>query len=350
MRTSRHLPIAALTAALTGLSLYAPASAATADDPAGIVAAADAAAEVAATSPEEPDLALSWEAGAGTAAADGWTAVVPADPAEPIEVSGAVDLGLRIAETGLTPAEQSADGAVFTGEDGAADYVVDVTADGPRVRAVMDRGDDTVHEYAIDVPEGMRLELGKDGGVGLVGEQDTELGTVTVTLPVIRAPWAVDAAGAPVPTSFEVAGSTVRQIVSPQAGTTFPVTADPQTCTELCYPVAIYFNKAETRTASDTGNAALITATCTTVATAAGSLLAGAVGTLAGPAGTVISAPIGGLLSGTTIGAICGLQTLWVALTAQSALNSDPQQCLQVDLYLPVPFLFPRTYTGDYCA
>lgn len=42
----------------------------------------------------------------------------------------------------------------------------------------------------------------------------------------IAAPWAVDASGNAVPTSFEVAGNTVTQVVE-HAGAVYPVTADP---------------------------------------------------------------------------------------------------------------------------
>jgi hypothetical protein len=45
---------------------------------------------------------------------------------------------------------------------------------------------------------------------------------------VVAPPWAVDAAGAPVPTHFVIIGSVLRQVVDFGSGTAFPVVADPE--------------------------------------------------------------------------------------------------------------------------
>jgi hypothetical protein len=76
------------------------------------------------------------------------------------------------------------------------------------------------YAFALDLPEGASLELQPDGSV-FVND------AMGLPIALLDVPWAVDANGAPVPTSFHVDGSTVTQIVDVSATTAFPVVADP---------------------------------------------------------------------------------------------------------------------------
>lgn len=72
------------------------------------------------------------------------------------------------------------------------------------------------------------LELNSDGSVSVVKEVTTPDGqTVKASQGEFAAPWAVDANGSPVPTSYEVHAMTLVQRVQPTDSTVFPVTADP---------------------------------------------------------------------------------------------------------------------------
>ncbi|WP_434971574.1 hypothetical protein [Microbacterium paraoxydans] len=71
-------------------------------------------------------------------------------------------------------------------------------------------------DLIISLPDGSLalLDVAADDQVSLVG--------------TIAAPWAYDATGAPVPTHFEVSGTTVTQIVEHRSGQyVYAITADP---------------------------------------------------------------------------------------------------------------------------
>ncbi|WP_371656744.1 MULTISPECIES: hypothetical protein [unclassified Streptomyces] len=74
--------------------------------------------------------------------------------------------------------------------------------------------------YDIGLPEGARLVKFDSEAVAAIAEDGSVLGGFDV-------PWAKDASGASVPTSYRVEGSTLIQTIRTAPDTTFPVTADP---------------------------------------------------------------------------------------------------------------------------
>ncbi|MFK4637814.1 hypothetical protein ABIA52_000703 [Paenarthrobacter histidinolovorans] len=83
-------------------------------------------------------------------------------------------------------------------------------------------GEAAPHEYRfdLDLPSGASAEVNADGSVRIVDVDGQPLGLVQV-------PWAYDANGAKVPTSFSLAGSQLIQTISHDASTAYPVKADP---------------------------------------------------------------------------------------------------------------------------
>lgn len=81
---------------------------------------------------------------------------------------------------------------------------------------------DAPTEYAFDltVPTGARLTKRTDGGMDVRGSDGYVLGS-------FAAPWAVDAAGAPVATRYSLRGATLVQHVSFTGASAFPIVADP---------------------------------------------------------------------------------------------------------------------------
>lgn len=77
------------------------------------------------------------------------------------------------------------------------------------------------YDYPMSIAAGQTLQLQPDGAVYLMN------GDGTSAAAVIAAPWARDAHGAPVPTHYEVTGSTLTQVVDFTSATAFPVVADP---------------------------------------------------------------------------------------------------------------------------
>ncbi|MFC5730987.1 MULTISPECIES: hypothetical protein [Nocardioides] len=77
----------------------------------------------------------------------------------------------------------------------------------------------TRYEFPVDLPKGVRLARQTSGAVYALNAEGKIVGAFGV-------PWAVDATGAPVPTHFEVTGSTLVQVVDHRYAT-YPVIADP---------------------------------------------------------------------------------------------------------------------------
>jgi hypothetical protein len=78
------------------------------------------------------------------------------------------------------------------------------------------------YSYTFDVPEGTQLKQSHEGRMySIVGPDGAQIG-------VLSAPWAVDATGQSVDTSFSWSGSTLIQHVDLSSSTiTYPVVADP---------------------------------------------------------------------------------------------------------------------------
>lgn len=82
-------------------------------------------------------------------------------------------------------------------------------------------------DYPIDLPAGAKL-IATDDGAAVVDNRGEPLGTFAL-------PWARDAAGADVPTWYEVRGSTLAQVVEHSASYAYPVVADPTYTTHTIY-------------------------------------------------------------------------------------------------------------------
>ncbi|GAA1112529.1 hypothetical protein GCM10009582_07570 [Arthrobacter flavus] len=78
------------------------------------------------------------------------------------------------------------------------------------------------YRFPLEVPEGAVARVLADGAVEISAEDGSALGSV-------QAPWAIDANGRSVPTSFEIEGNTLVQTVEHNSTTAFPVVADPST-------------------------------------------------------------------------------------------------------------------------
>ncbi|MGF1431682.1 hypothetical protein [Kitasatospora sp. LaBMicrA B282] len=111
---------------------------------------------------------------------------------------------------------------VYPGAARSADLAVQPTTDGG-VRSLITIHDaDAAHEYRFDLglPDGASTQQLDDGSV-LVLDQDGQ------ALGMFDAPWAKDANGAPVATSYRVEGGALIQTIAFDQNTAFPVVADP---------------------------------------------------------------------------------------------------------------------------
>ena len=135
----------------------------------------------------------------------------------PIATTGALTYEMAWAPGASAPHNLGGIGA----DDGVTVATGAVGEDGTFVVLLVIDSDDDPTEYRFDnsVPEGHTAELQLDGSVQLIDADGNEAG-------IIATPWALDATGAEIPTSFALDGSTLVQTVNHQ-GATYPVIADP---------------------------------------------------------------------------------------------------------------------------
>lgn len=151
------------------------------------------------------------------------TVAIAADPSDGILIdSGApVVIELPFAEQADQPVF-TADGTVAIDNNNGTSTVPVVRTEGSvQVTTVLaDAAAPRSFSYALTIPDGYQLTSTPDGGAAIVGADGEQLGA-------FDAPWALDANGESVPTRYELSGTTLTQIVEPNADTAFPVVADP---------------------------------------------------------------------------------------------------------------------------
>ena len=96
----------------------------------------------------------------------------------------------------------------------------------------------TRYDFKLDLPPGASAQLLDDGSAVVRDSLHKALGS-------FQPPWAKDASGAAIPTSYSLAGNVLSQVIDVR-GATFPVTADPH-YTWGWVSGTVYFNKSETK-------------------------------------------------------------------------------------------------------
>jgi hypothetical protein len=212
-KTTRVLALAAILPFLIG----AGAVSAAADEPVDVADASATISEIApnlsdATSESAPVLV-------DTAGDDDPTVAVDAQSAPGAEENQATGVSFTIdyAEGGATEDDGI---SVLKGSDEAVAAYVQPLGSGVRVlTAIADASAPEAYDYTFDVPEGTRLAEGS--GLYYLEDDHTTYGS-------LQLPWALDANGKSVPTSYSWSGKTLTQHVdlsSPDIS--FPVLADP---------------------------------------------------------------------------------------------------------------------------
>ena len=220
---------------------------------------------------------------------NGATVTIPKDPSIGVTVSTPsgqrIDLDLPNASSAYDAKTTDSGTAVYA--DPASDSAVAVQATtGGGLRALItlsSKEAKTDYTFHLRVPNGYRLQLDPDGSAQVVNIKDPTDG-----LAFINRPWARDAKGVAIPTSYSVSGNKLIQHVATTSSTTYPVVADPWvqgdcgwvTCT-------IRFDRASTRNARDAGW--LIGAAAGMCAVLTGGILAVVCGAAIGPSAVIIA-------------------------------------------------------------
>lgn len=107
---------------------------------------------------------------------------------------------------------------------------------------IPDASSPSEYRFPLDLPEGGEAALSSDGAVMILDANGEPVSG-------FREPWAIDAEGNGVPTSFRVEGQELVQIVEFTASTVFPVLADPDLGVEW-WGHWVRLTKGETRAAA----------------------------------------------------------------------------------------------------
>lgn len=176
---------------------------------------------------------------------EGGTVSVPASSGEPVRLvstsGSAVDVSLP-SDTDVAGRAMSSSTVVYPDASSEGSVAAQSTADGFRAVITIDGPSaPTTFEYPVDLPDEGWMELGEDGAVQIYDANADPVGGFTK-------PWAVDADGNSLPTSYEIRGDVLVQHVQHQ-GAAYPVAADPQ-FTWGWVTGTLYFDRSETNTAT----------------------------------------------------------------------------------------------------
>ncbi|MFD9791393.1 hypothetical protein ACFWXK_10625 [Streptomyces sp. NPDC059070] len=139
-----------------------------------------------------------------------------------------------ITQNGTTvyPSNSSANSAVQAMEDASVRALITLkNAQAPRE-----------YRFNLEVPLGTQLVKNDDGGYDITAPHDED--SSAVSLGAIDAPWAKDANGQAVPTSYRLEGTTLVQLIEITEDTVYPVVADPRV--SFGRGVYIKFSRSET--------------------------------------------------------------------------------------------------------
>jgi hypothetical protein len=151
---------------------------------------------------------------------------IPLNPTGRVQITSrngsTISVGLPFSKSAKA-ALAIADGAlVFDNQNGSDTAVLAKTDGSLQIATVLTAQDaPTNYSYDLALPSGVKVTLNSDGGVVFLGANGRYLGGVAPA-------WARDARGATIPTHYEIAGSTLIQVVEhknlPYA---YPIVADP---------------------------------------------------------------------------------------------------------------------------
>ena len=178
------------------------------------------------------------------ATVDGVTLEVPEDPAEELVLGDASsEIAIYLPEAaGVGDGVVDESGAVvYESSASAVSLAAQATEDGgAQILAVIESADaPSEYRYEMAVPEGAALQLSSNGGAEVLGPD----GVIAFVAP----PWAVDANGQPVPTRYQIDGTTLVQVIDERNDAAFPIIADPRFFWVGLGLVAIEFNLGETK-------------------------------------------------------------------------------------------------------
>jgi len=161
---------------------------------------------------------------------DGGTVDVPKDPSNDVTVTTStgeqIGIGIANGETAGDARTTASGTTVYTDPTSATATAVQATTDGVRQLFILNNTKaSTAFTVPLTLPNGARLEKDGSGGYDIVPVANAE--GVATSIAHIDAPWAKDASGRSLATSYSLDRTVLTQHVS-TAGAVYPVVADPR--------------------------------------------------------------------------------------------------------------------------
>jgi hypothetical protein len=178
--------------------------------------------------------AVNWSSSGGapvTATNGGVTVSLPERATGVVTLSeGGVSIGMGIPYgAGASNAVEIGDAStLYTG--GTSNVAVIAQADSTGAReavTISSSNAPTSYSFPLTIPTGASLVSNADGSYTIEGQSTVGGVSQNIYFATIAAPWAKDANGNPVATSYSLLGNTLTQTVDFTSATAFPVVADP---------------------------------------------------------------------------------------------------------------------------
>ena len=229
---------------------------------------------------------------------------------------GVLRVGLPVSDAMASASQAGSATFVYRDPGMDRDVAAQAVEDGARALVVLNSSlSPRSFTFRMSLPAGVNAVDDGDGGFDLV-RADGPQGSMGVTVGTIAAPWAKDAAGRRVPTSYTLHGTDLVQTVHPGSDVRYPIIADPH-YTWGYATGTVYYNRGETR---------YLKTQAAAVAAAAG---------------------ICAVFGGETLGAACAIsaaeQFQW-QYVAGNAYGDG--KCVKIK----VPLLWAYTYKNSYCT
>ncbi|MEI5098771.1 hypothetical protein RB200_09015 [Streptomyces sp. PmtG] len=173
--------------------------------------------------------------GSLTAEAAGTRVDLPATSAGKMTVTDPTGARIKIGLPGsdAAKAHASSEGTVVYPQlkGGAADVAAQVTTDGSASALITLRNASAPTEYRfpLELPKDAVPVINEDGSLVIIdGTTETRADGEGDIIGAFEAPWAKDAKGKEIPTTYEVDGTELVQKIQTDASTAYPVVADPK--------------------------------------------------------------------------------------------------------------------------
>ena len=172
----------------------------------------------------------------------GYEVIIPDTASDPVSVAlnpeQSITMGIANAVDTSQVSTDDAGTSLYINDQEQTATAVQITTDGVRqIVLLTDPEASSTFEVPFTLPEGASMNRNSSGGYDIAVTVDG----VTALIAEIQAPWAKDANGKSLSTSYSLKNDTITQTVT-TSNAVFPITADPSLLVKIAYPVGYAFS------------------------------------------------------------------------------------------------------------